>query len=239
MIWLSSVLAVVVMLAALSAIYLSDYYHADETAIAAFAYSESISKRQMDDGAVAYIPEEPSAGLVFYPGGKVEAAAYDPLMMALAEKGVLSILVEMPFNLAVLDVNAADGIQEMFPQVEKWYIGGHSLGGSMAASYVENNTDDFDGLILLAAYSTADISETELNTISIYGSEDKVMNAEKYEKYKPNLPDGFTEYVIEGGCHAGFGVYGPQEGDGVPNISSSEQISFTAEKIAESISEGQ
>ena len=57
-------------------------------------------------------------------------------MKACADKGVLCVLIEMPFNLAVLDMNAAEGIRVKYPEIENWYIGGHSLGGSMAASYL-------------------------------------------------------------------------------------------------------
>ncbi len=85
-----------------------------------------------------------AAGLIFYPGGKVEYTAYQPLMAACAERDILCVLVEMPFNLAVFDINAADGIQEQYPEVGHWYIGGHSLGGSMAASYLSKHTEKFD-----------------------------------------------------------------------------------------------
>lgn len=217
-------------------IYVSDYYHADAEAIEAFALTESIqkaeiTKTELAKGVLAYLPEETSVGFIFYPGGKVEYTAYEPLMLALAEKGITSILVEMPFNLAVLDVNAADGIIGNFPEIKNWYIGGHSLGGSMAASYVAKHAEDFDGLVLLASYSTANLSNSDLDVLSIYGSEDKVLNAEKYTQYKTNLPDTMTESVIEGGCHAYFGMYGAQNGDGTPTIENAVQIQYTAENI--------
>ena len=176
-------------------------------------------------------PQNANIGFIFYPGGKVEHNAYQPLMAALAREGVLCVLVEMPFNLAVLDINAADGIKEQYPHIEKWYIGGHSLGGSMAASYASSHVDEFEGLALLGSYSTADISDTDLDVISIYGSEDRVLNLEKYTESKANLPSDFNEVIIEGGCHAHFGMYGPQDGDGEPYISSSEQIRITVENI--------
>jgi len=154
-------------------------------------------------------------------------------MKACADKGILCVLIEMPFNLAVLDMNAAEGIMSRYPEIENWYIGGHSLGGSMAASYLSKNVDEFEGLILLGSYSTADLSGTDLDVLSIYGSEDKVMNYEKYTNNKTNLPKDFTEVVIDGGCHAGFGMYGAQDGDGIPIISNEEQIRLTAEKISE------
>ena len=105
----------------------------------------------------------------------------------------------------------------------------------MAASYLEKNAEDYEGLILLGSYSTADLSATDLDVLSVYGSEDKVMNHEKYDENKSNLPDGFTETIIDGGCHAYFGMYGAQDGDGIATITNEEQIYRTADEIAELI----
>ena len=154
-------------------------------------------------------------------------------MQACAEQGIMCVLLEMPFNLAVFDVNAADGIQEQYPEIEEWYIGGHSLGGSMAASYLADNAEEYEGLILLGSYAANDLSDTDLDVLSIYGSEDKVMNREKYDENKSNLPDDFTEIVIDGGCHAYFGMYGAQDGDGTPVITNEEQIALTVEHVVE------
>ena len=141
----------------------------------------------------------------------------------------------MPFNLAVFDINAADGIQEQYSQIKNWYIGGHSLGGSMAASYLKKNADKYKGLILLGSYSTTNLSNTNLEVLSIYGSEDHVLNYKKYNSNKSNLPQDFTEIVIDGGCHAYFGMYGMQKGDGTPTISNQEQIHLTAMEIVKII----
>jgi hypothetical protein len=111
------------------AIYLADYYRADEGAIAVFSPEDNITVSSLKGGNVVFAPQDAKTGIIFYPGGKVEHNAYQPLMAALARKGVLCILVEMPFNLAVFDINAADGIREQYPEIEDWYIGGHSLGG--------------------------------------------------------------------------------------------------------------
>ena len=230
---------VVAVLFAACAIYVSDYYHADMKAIEDMEFTSdlSVESETWEDGTLVFTPEEAETGLIFYPGGKVEYLAYQPLMQAFAAEGILCVLVEMPFNLAVLDVDAADGIQEEFPEIEEWYIGGHSLGGSMAASYVADHTDEYEGLVLLASYSTTELADSRLNVISIYGSEDKVLNREKYEKNRSNLPADLTEYVIDGGCHAYFGVYGYQEGDGTPTISNQQQIELTAQQLTDWIAE--
>ncbi len=226
----TSVIVALAVIVGVCAIYLGDYYRADNEAIGAFLPQGSTWKEE-PDGTIVFEPEGATKGFIFYPGGKVEHTAYIPLMQACAEQGILCVLVEMPFNLAVFDVSAADGIQEEYPQIEDWYIGGHSLGGSMAASYLADHTEGYEGLILLGSYSTADLSDTDLAVLSIYGSEDQVLNREKYGENKSNLPSDFIEVVIDGGCHAYFGMYGAQDGDGTPTIGNEEQIRLTVEEI--------
>lgn len=218
-------------------IYLNDYYHADMTAVESFVTENPVDVRSDNAGNLVFEPENPVAGMIFYPGGKVEHTAYIPLMKALASEGILGVLVEMPFRLAVFDISAADGIQEQHPEIEKWYIGGHSLGGSMAASYLEKHAEEYEGLILLGSYSASDLSETDLKVLSIYGSEDRVLNHEKYTASKENLPEAFFETILDGGCHAYFGVYGAQEGDGTPKISNVEQIALTVDAIVTKMNE--
>ncbi len=228
-----SVVVVFALFSGACAIYLGDYYHADEEAIAAFALEKNVSVTVLDNGNTVFEPQNADTGFIFYPGGKVDEKAYRPLAVSLAREGILCVIVEMPFKLAVFDINAAEGIQESYPRIENWYIGGHSLGGSMAAAYLADHTDEYEGLILLGSYSTADLSESGLDVLSVYGSEDNVLNREKYNENKSNLPDGFTETVIDGGCHAYFGMYGAQDGDGIPTIPSSEQIRLTVDYIVE------
>lgn len=231
-VWATAVTLALAILIGACGIYLGDFYRADMDAVAAFAPAGGVTAITLSDGTMVFGPEDGTVGFIFYPGGKVEYTAYIPLMEACASEGILCVLVEMPFNLAVLDVNAADGIQEMYPEVESWYIGGHSLGGSMAAAYLADHMEAYAGLILLGSYSTADLSDTGLNVLSVYGSEDQVLNREKYAANRSNLPEDFTETVIDGGCHAYFGMYGPQDGDGTPTITNAEQIVYTAATIA-------
>ena len=212
--------------------YVIDYYHADETALEAMAYLTDSVQVEQDGDVIWFVPEDPTAGLIFYPGGKVEHTAYAPLLRACAEQGILCALVRMPGNLAVLDANAADGLRQKHPEITAWYMAGHSLGGAMAANYAAAHAEDFNGLILLAAYSTKDLTGTTLRVLSVYGSEDGVLNRESYEKNWSNLPADTTEVVLDGGCHAQFGSYGPQDGDGIPSISGEEQVRQTAEAIA-------
>lgn len=232
-----------------TAMYVRDYYHADPVAVDALSsdsdvkvrtetkdktvvVTESVVKRYANP--IVFAPKDEAKAdkaLIFYPGGKVEYTAYAPLLHELAGNNYVCIVVHMPCNLAVLDQNAADGLikkyQQRYPSIKKWYIGGHSLGGAMAASYASKHTDEFAGLYLFAAYSTVDLKDSGLEVYSVYGSNDGVLDMEKYEKYKENLPDDVHEYVIDGGCHSYFGSYGLQKGDGVPDISADEQVHTT------------
>ena len=227
----AAILAAILLCVIGCAVYVGDYYHATDAAVQAMAPDDHITVSEAEDGALLFLPDDPQAGLIFYPGGKVEHTAYAPLMRACAQRGILCVLLKMPWNLAVLDVDAADGVAEQYPDIDVWYLGGHSLGGAMAANYAASHSDAFDGLILLAAYPTKDLSGTDLAVLSVYGSEDRVLNAEKYAVSRNDLPADAVEVVIEGGCHAGFGAYGPQKGDGTPSNSGEEQMARTAKEI--------
>ena len=232
---LTIIIVLILSLVGGTAYYINDYYHAEETAVSLITTPKENVVVTEENGVFTFKPQNATKGIIFYPGGKVEAKAYAPLMHSLAEEGILSVLVTMPGNLAVLDMNAADGICEQYPEIENWYMSGHSLGGSMAASYIAENSQEFDGIILLASYSTADLSNSDLKVLSIYGSNDGVLNMEKYSEHKPNLPSDFEEFIIDGGCHAYFGAYGEQEGDGKAKITREEQIEITVDEITKFI----
>ncbi len=238
-IWITSILVVLALIFGGFAVYVSDYYKADINLIRDFAVGKNVTKTVISDGVIAYGNPNAETGFIFYPGGKVEYTAYEPLMLQLAQNNVFCVLLKMPFNLAVLDINAAYGIQEKYPEIKNWYIGGHSLGGSMAASYIANHTKEFKGIVLLGAYSTKDISKDDLCVLSLFGSQDKIMNKEKYEKYKNNLPQDLSEIIIQGGNHAYFGTYGKQDGDGEATISNFKQIEMTADYIIKFILQGE
>lgn len=225
----ASIVVALGLLFGVCAIYVNDYYRADWEAINSFKPSVEVTEKTLKDGTVIFGDTDSEYGFIFYPGGKVEYTAYTALMRELAANGVFCVLVKMPFNLAVLDMDAAEGIQEKYPEIDSWYIGGHSLGGSMAAAYLGDNAEEYEGLVLLGSYSTEDLSDDDVTVLSIYGSEDKVLNEAKYEENKSNLPEDFTEVVIDGGCHAYFGMYGEQDGDGTAGISNEEQVYITVE----------
>jgi pimeloyl-ACP methyl ester carboxylesterase len=165
--------------------------------------------------------EQPDTGLILYPGGRVDARAYAPTARAIAARGYLVAVVPMPLNLAILDADAAAGVIEAHPEIERWAVGGHSLGGAMAARFARDNDDLVDGLALWAAYPAQgdDLSARELAVLSVYGTRDGVASPAEIDASRARLPDGTRWVAVEGGNHAQFGWYGDQGGDNPAAVS--------------------
>lgn len=227
-------LVIVVSLAALVAWYVNDYYHADTAAISAMTANadDGIEVHDLDCG-IAFEPATPLAGLVFYPGAKVQPEAYAPLMRRCAREGVLCVIVRPPFNLALLDTGAAAEAMAHFPAIETWIIAGHSMGGVAAADFVSQHSDESRGIALLASYPTADLSKFPGKAITVIGTNDAVINRERRDAAVDKLPAQTSEIEIVGGNHALYGDYGNQVGDGDATITADEQQAQTANAIAE------
>ena len=212
--------------------YVNDYYHA-EAYVDAYLQSSDTVTVTIEDNIVFLDGAGTEDALVFYPGAKVEYTAYVPLFYALAEQGVDCFVVKMPGNLAILGMGKADGIMEDY-EYENWYLAGHSLGGAMAANYAADNAEKLDGLVLLAAYATKELPEN-LSVVSVYGSEDKVLNMESFENGREYMPSDYTELRSEGGNHAWFAYYGEQDGDGTAYITKENQQQKIVDAILEMI----
>jgi pimeloyl-ACP methyl ester carboxylesterase len=131
----------------------------------------------------------------------------------------------MPFGLAVLGADRAGEVIDAYPEIDHWVLGGHSLGGAMSAQYADDNAEQLDGLVMWGAYPAEadDLSDTELMAVSVYASEDGLSTVEEVEGSAAQMPASTEFVLIEGGNHAGFGLYGPQDGDGIATITPAEQ----------------
>ena len=225
-------------LAGVVIVYFGMSYQPGDTAAAALEDTGSVQVTETEeyflfDGAGT------EDALVFYPGARVEAAAYSPLMMRLAENGTDCFLCRMKYNFAMLDADAAEGVRDVAGNnsYRHWYLGGHSLGGVTAAGLVTqgetaDETSDWDGIVLLAAYPNAPIT---VPAILIYGTNDGIVEPEEYGRIVEDglWPEDFTEVRLEGGNHAQFGDYGEQNGDNKAEMSFDEQLDKTAAAITE------
>jgi hypothetical protein len=157
----------------------------------------------------------PTTGLVFLPGARVDPQAYAPELRRVASAGYLVVVLKEPFGFSIVDRDHAGKILDNHPEIQHWAVGGHSLGGTVAASFAEGDRR-VEGLLLLASYPSARIERTDLRTTSVSGDLDALTTPEDVARSKANLPASTTYVVVPGASHASFGAYGPQPGDGTP-----------------------
>ena len=188
-------------------------------------------------------------GIVFYPGGLVDPHAYMNMFKTLVTEHERPVMIiKAQANLAIINSQKASSILQNSNISNRWIIGGHSLGGSVACMDIFNNPNTFKALFLLASYSVDDLSEINIPIISITGSNDLVLNKEAFDENASNLPTGITinspedipdsetigttiYYEIEGANHAQFGDYGNQNGDGTASIDSKRQQELVIESL--------
>ncbi len=189
------------------------------------------------DGRYTFRPidEETEVGFIFYPGARVDPRSYAPFAREIAKDGFFVTIEEMRLNLAVFSTDAALSVMEEYDEIERWVIGGHSLGGAMAARFASR--EDVDGLILWASYPPDDLSDSDLPAISIYAELDGLTTVEDVEERKDMMPPGTRYVMIEGGNHAQFGWYGSQRGDNEARISREEQQTIVVETTVEFLNE--
>lgn len=234
---LKKALIIIVALLFLAAGGLAIYFYngnpADQNAVNAIEHpAAGVIVDKTYNGQIAFIPETGSEiGIVFYPGARVRYEAYAELAERIALNGSMCVLVDMPLNLAILNENAADSVIERFPDVARWYLCGHSMGGLAAANYSWKHQDTLEGLIVLASRIRRDFSTSKLPILLISATEDGICTPEILSADTTPEPADFTHVVIEGGCHGYFGSYGEQKHDGTPTISREEQLDQTAESI--------
>ncbi|WP_414469948.1 alpha/beta fold hydrolase [Methanobacterium sp. ACI-7] len=213
-------------------IYVSDYYKADSTALAALNLTNSYTVQNTDD-YITFTPtgKKSTIGIIFYPGGKVQPEAYSVIASKLAENGYTTIIVKMPFNLAVFALNKADGAIVNHTEITKWVMMGHSLGGVFASDYAVDHQDKINGVIYLASYPNSDASNATFKALSIRGSIDALTQVEDIETNKNKFPANTTFVTIEGGNHYNVGNYGVQTGDNNSTIAREEQQKQTINAI--------
>jgi hypothetical protein len=181
----------------------------------------------------------------FQPGAKVEARAYAAVLRPLAEAGHTVVIAQQPLGIAFLATGAFDDARAQHPEVERWVVGGHSLGGVVASSEADEGDNHADGsapvagLLLYASYPAGDVSGTLTAAVeSISGSRDGLSTPAKVEASRADLPAGSTFTVVDGAVHAYFADYGPQPGDGVPTIThddARDQISAASVRFVDSL----
>ena len=227
-----TILTIVLMLVIGISIWINITYEPDATAMQYMDSTETVSVLEKDFGLI-FTPQGiiSDAGIIFYPGAKVEPEAYSPLAFKLAEKGYQTIIVKMPFNLAVLESDRGKRVMDHYTEIKYWYVGGHSLGGAMAGNFAHENKKLIKGVFFLGAYPVKDFSEASLDILLINGSLDGIVNEKRLNAAEALIPNSSENITIAGGNHSQFGSYGLQKNDQVAEISFEEQLNITVEGI--------
>ena len=202
-----------------TAAYVGNYFYQRESrlspahpeALAALAPSDRVDVTSGDWFVFSPTGQPPTKGFIFYPGGECDERGYAELMHAIAAEGFLVVLVPMPLQLAVLAPDRAEAVMAAFPEIESWSIGGHSLGGAMAARFVYTHPDAMAGLLFWDAYppDTDDLSDRTLRVRLIHRADDTGQPPEYYAKYRSLLPADMEYSAIRGGNHINFGHFVP------------------------------
>lgn len=174
-----------------------------------------------------------TTGLVFYPGARVDARAYQDILRPLADAGHLVVILKTPLGISLLNTGQAREAMDRHPEITSWAVGGHSLGGVSASSFAKSNSD-VSGLLLFASYPAENMTDAHgLSVLSISGSNDGLSTPDKIAASKSLLPPTARYATVVGGVHAFFGDYGEQPGDGEPGISRNEaQQQIVAESLS-------
>ena len=183
------------------------------------------------DNRLEFGDPDSEVGIILYPGAKVEKEAYAYYGSRLAEEGVFVAIPSLRLNLGIADIDAAETIIAAHPGIERWIVGGHSLGGSAASGFALENESRVEGVIFLASYPISSMVESELRVLSISGEVDGLATQTDIEASRENVPDDAVFYEIVDGNHANFGMYGPQDGDNDSPLSAKEQLDETIEQI--------
>jgi hypothetical protein len=197
--------------------------------------SDKLVSVSQQEGFVTFSPagETPLTGFIFYPGGRVDHRAYAPVLREIAGRGYFVALLDVRLNLAFFDIKAADRVIPKYPEVERWAVGGHSLGGVAASSYASGHIESIDGVVLWASYPADDSLRTSgVRVVSIYGTSDGLAVIEDIDASKSLLPTDTVFIAIAGGNHSQFGAYGIQDGDNLASITAEEQWRLVAEATA-------
>ncbi len=224
--WLPAIFGAVIVVALLWGLRWATYARPPlPEALAALQSDEQV---QVTDAPwLTFAPRQsaPTTGFVFYPGGRVDPRGYATLMREIASNGYWVVVPQMPLNMAVFNPNIAGEIMATYPEIDRWVIGGHSVGGAMAAQHTARHPDGVAGLAIWASYppNSADLSDLDIPVVSIYGSRELRVNDTSVGERQHLLPDD-TRYVrVEGGDHHQFGSYEIEPEDHLATISRASQ----------------
>jgi pimeloyl-ACP methyl ester carboxylesterase len=194
-----------------------------------------------DATTLTFMPGSPvgDTALIFICGSGIGAEAYAPLLRPLAEQGFPVFTVQLPYRFAPLEsqkqaaLGRVRAVIAAHPEVTRWVIGGHSLGGALAARMARVDPGSLSALVLVATTHPKDddLSFLRIPVTKVYASNDGVAPTDRVLANRRLLPPQTKWVKIAGGNHSQFGRYGHQLFDGRATISRDAQEALTRSAI--------
>jgi len=151
----------------------------------------------------------PRTGVILYPGASCDVRGYAPVLREVAAQGFLVVNVDMPFDFSIFAPKRALEVREAFPEIERWVLVGHSMGGAMAAQFVHDHPDAIQGLVMWDSYppGAADLSSRDLPVWNIHRATPDGAPPESFAARRPLYPVDSQWVAIAGGNHMNFGSF--------------------------------
>ncbi|MCD8148576.1 MAG: alpha/beta hydrolase [Clostridiales bacterium] len=185
------------------------------------------------------------AGFLIFTGAQTDEPAYAYIAYLLHRETYPVVIPKQPFQMSVFGTKHGMEIMDSHPEIEKWILVGHSLGGVPVSRIAAARPDRVIGTAFLATYASIDLSGLDISAIRIVAENDGIMNNDRMSNFNHNLPEDSATVVIKGANHQGFAAYDSLSNlDGKATISWQEQnelsvryiLEFFEEQISEVVS---
>jgi predicted alpha/beta-hydrolase family hydrolase len=232
--------------ACISTLYLANSFRTQGVDRKALQDSKAVSVHNREE-TLEFTPVSATskAALVFLCGSGVAAQAYAPLLRPIAERGHSVFIVKLPYRFAPLESHKQTAVERVHrvivqhPDIKKWVLAGHSLGGALACRVVKAEPQAVSALVLIGTThpKEEDLSGLSMPVTKVYATLDGVAPLEKVNANRRLLPANTKWVEIKGGNHSQFGHYGHQLQDGRATISREAQQEITRTALLDALSD--
>ena len=179
------------------------------------------------------------SALIFICGSGVHAHAYAPLLRPIANAGYPVFIVKLPYRFAPLAphkdevVGRTQQLMTAHPEIPRWVVAGHSLGGALAARVALSTRGRRVSFVLIGTTHPRDhdLSKVDAPIAKVYATNDGVAPVDGVMANKRLLPATTAWVEIKGGNHSQFGHYGHQLFDGTATITREAQQATTRQVL--------
>lgn len=176
-------------------------------AVAALTTDASVAVEQGENLVFRPVGKAATLGVILYPGASCDIRGYAPLLRRIAAAGYLVVDVAMPLEFALFAPNRALGVMAAHPEVKRWVLIGHSMGGAMAGTFVAHHPDSMAGLILWDAYPASGLADYHHPVWLIHRARPDGTPPASFVNKRSSFPADSHWVPIPGGIHMYFGAF--------------------------------